>query len=90
MTKSKLVCVIGSVVLTPLLLYTVFLGAVVMLALAMRFGWIPEPPLHNHGGILSVVVDTLLGLALLVIAICTCRWLFRKCHQQPDQANEGN
>jgi hypothetical protein len=85
MTKPKLVCVIGSVALTAFLLYAMLFGLVVVLALAIGFGWIPEPPAHNPGGILNAFFDSLAGIALLVLAIDTGRWLFRQCYRQPDR-----
>jgi hypothetical protein len=82
MAKPKVVCLIGSFVLTPLLLCAMLLGVVFVLAVGIECGWIPEPPHHTSGDLASRFVNTLLAISLIGISITVGKFLFRKCHGQ--------
>jgi len=81
MPKPKIVCVLGSAILTPLLLGAVGCLMLVVMVIAVAYGWMPEPPPHPPGTI-NTLVNVLLDIGVLVIAAMTYRRLFRKCFGQ--------
>ena len=80
MAKPKIVCVAGSVVLTAILLYASALLLIVSLALAIQYGWVPEPPPHAKGGIVDRAIDIVTGMLLVLVTLWLYRALFLKCY----------
>jgi membrane protein DedA with SNARE-associated domain len=86
MRKPKFVCVLGSVVLTPLLISAAALIVVIVISAGITFEWIPQPPAHNDRGVFAWICNGVMGLLLLFFAFNLYRWLYRKCSRQSGSA----
>jgi len=83
MVKAKRIrCILAGGVLTPLLMLIIFYVLIIVIAIAIDLGWVPEPPsraLRQDHPLVTVVIDVVGTGTFLLVAVWLFRGVVRKC-----------